>query len=373
MARHIIVLCLTLALSSSMTLSQTLQQSLEASLKKLPHPEQLGEFPTAFHLPPRNQDTTNVCWSFATSSFIETEMNRLHMKPVPLAMMYFAYCAFVEKTREFVRTKGASRFSEGDLFGGVIDNVKKYGILPLSAYPGQTRICSTYNNGPLMLELESAVKRIKADSAWNEEAAVSQVTTILDTYLGRPPANFLYEGRMYSPATFRDSVVRLPWNEYVIVTSFMYAPFGTMIELKVPDNWKHAANFYNVPLDVFYDALKKAIDNGYTAAFDADISEPSYKLTKEFVFIPDFDIPPAAITQEAREFRFQNGTTTDDHLMHIIGHTIVGGEDWYLVKDSWRTAHEGPLHGYIFMHGSYVKAKVLAFLVHKDAIPGVIR
>jgi bleomycin hydrolase len=373
MAQRILAALIALLFSQTFASAQPLRQSLDASLKQLPHPEKIGEFAIAFHLPPRNQDTTNVCWSFATSSFIETEMARARLKPVPLAMMYFAYCAFVEKTREYVQTKGTSRFSEGDLFGGVLDNVKKYGILPLSVYPGQTRSCPTYNNNPLMTELEDAVKRMKADSAWNEDAAVARAKEILNKYLGEPPAKFLFDGATYTPASFRDSVVRLPWNDYVLVTSFMNAPFHEMTELKVPDNWKHASNFYNVPLDVFYSALRIAIDNGYTAAVDADISEPAYRLTKEYAFIPDFDIAPAAITQEAREYRFQNGSTTDDHLMHILGHTNIGGQDWYLVKDSWRTAHEGPLHGYIFMHESYVKLKVLAFLVHKDAIPGVIQ
>jgi bleomycin hydrolase len=372
--RLLVVFILLSAFSISLHAQpQLLRPSLEASLAKIEHPVRVDEFTPVFHFPPRNQDTTNCCWSFATSSFLETEMQRTGLNPVVLAPMFFAYYAFIEKTKEFVRTKGASRFAEGDLFSGVIGNVKTYGIIPLSAYPGQTRVCSTLNNQPLVKDLEAAIKTILADSLWNEEKALAMVKPILDQYLGEPPAEFVYEGASYTPLTFRDKVVRLPWDDYVIVTSFLYAPFHAPAELKVPDNWKHAANFYNVPLDEFYASFRGAVKNGYSAAFDADISEPAYRLTKEYAFVPEFDLPDAAITPEAREFRFQNGSTTDDHLMHVIGYSKAGNEDWFLVKDSWRTAHEGPLHGYIFMHESYVKMKVLAFLVHKDAVPGLIR
>ncbi|MGE5313484.1 MAG: C1 family peptidase [Acidobacteriota bacterium] len=352
---------------------ELLRPSLEASLERIGHPSDIGEFSPVFHFPPRNQDTTNCCWSFATCSFLETEMQRVGGKSVALSPMYFAYYAFIEKTKEIVRTKGVSRFSEGDLFSGVLSTVKAYGIIPLSAYPGQTRQCPTYNNEPLMKELEASIAKIKRDSVWNEAEALAVVTPILDKYLGRPPAAFIYEGASYTPETFRDKVVALPWDEYVLVTSFLYAPFHQKTELKVPDNWKHRADFYNVPLDEFSASLAKAVKAGYSVAFDADISEPSYRLTKEFAFIPDFDLPSGAVTPEAREFRFQNGSTTDDHLMHIVGYVKNGNDDWFMVKDSWRTAHQGPLKGYILMHESFVKMKVLAYLVHKDAVKGLVR
>lgn len=353
--------------------SQLLRPALDSSLARIDHPSIIQDFTPIYHLQSRNQDTTNICWSFATSSFIETEMQRLGRTPVALAPMYFAYCTFIEKTKEFVRTKGASRFSEGDLFSGVIENVKAYGIVPLSAYRGQTRNCPTLNNEPLMKELETAIGSIRSDSLWNESAALAIVIPILNRYLGEPPASFDYEGSTYSPAEFRDKIVRLPWDDYVLVTSFMYAPYHKKTELRVPDNWKHYANYLNVPLNEFYALFTGALSRQYSVAFDADISEPSYRLTKQYAFIPDFDLPTQAITPEAREFRFQAGATTDDHLMHAIGYTKKGKEDWFLVKDSWRTAHEGPLHGYIIMHSSYVKMKVLAFLVHKDGVPELMK
>ncbi|MBD3224043.1 MAG: peptidase C1, partial [Caldithrix sp.] len=92
---------------------------------------------------------------------------------------------------------------------------------------------------------------------------------------------------------------------------------------------------------------------------------------KDVAFVPAFDIPSDDIDQAAREFRFNNGSTTDDHLMHIVGYADSGGEDWFLVKDSWRTAWDGQFSGYYFFHEDYIKLKVLAYMVHRDGVPNI--
>jgi hypothetical protein len=66
---------------------------------------------------------------------------------------------------------------------------------------------------------------------------------------------------------------------------------------------------------------------------------------------------------------FASGATTDDHLVHAVGYRNVGGEDWFLAKDSWQTAWETDcVPGYFFIHGSYVKLKVLAYPVNEEAV-----
>ena len=77
-------------------------------------------------------------------------------------------------------------------------------------------------------------------------------------------------------------------------------------------------------------------------------------------------------TQAAREVRFQNGKTTDDHAVHFIGWKNVGGEDWFLAKDSWKTAWMNGNEGDLLVHSSYVKLKVLAFIVHRDGVPEIV-
>jgi bleomycin hydrolase len=348
--------------------AQTMRQRLLESLGKLPHPESAAEFQPAASLPCLNQDKTLVCWSFATCSFLESEMARVKLPPVRLSVMYPVYCAYVEKAKRFVRTKGASRFSPGDLFTGLPDACREYGAVPTAVYD-KLSASGVFDQTRMYAELEDCMQEVKLHAQWDEARVLSKVKKILDRHLGEPPKTFVYEGKTYTPRSFVAEVIRLPWNEYLMLTSFESAPFNTFTELKVPDNWRHNTNFFNVPLLVFYDALKGALRAGYSAAIDLDNSEPSYETTGRYCFVPDFDIPAAQINQAARDLRFLNGATTDDHAIHFIGYANIGGEDWFLAKDSWKAAWRDGNQGSLFLHSSYVKLKVLAFLVHRDGVP----
>ena len=325
------------------------------------------------NLPPVNQDTTNACWSYSALSFIETEMQRINGQTVKLAEMFPVYYAFIEKAKTFVATRGESRFKPGDLFTTVLEVIRTYGIVPMEVYRGQAVPRATYNHNQMEAEIETLKKQIIDENVWDETEVLALLQEILDRHLGPPPKTFTFRNKEYTPKSFAQEFVNLPWPEYIKVMSFSYAPFNTFAYFNVPDNWRKLDSYYNVPLDVFYQSMKEAIQNGYSIVFDGDIGEPGRIGKWDVCFIPDFDIPSAYINQAAREYRFDKGVTRDDHLMHMIGYASIDGQDWFLVKDSWRDAWEGAYKGYFFYHGDYVKLKVLAYLVHKDAVPTLMR
>ena len=111
-----------------------MQERVREALGKTPHPRNAADFQAAPSLPCLNQSNTLICWSFATCSFLESEMARLKLPSVRLSVMYPAYCQYIEKARRFVQTKGESRFSPGDTFCGVPDACRQYGAMPASVY-----------------------------------------------------------------------------------------------------------------------------------------------------------------------------------------------------------------------------------------------
>jgi bleomycin hydrolase len=152
----------------------------------------------------------------------------------------------------------------------------------------------------------------------------------------------------------------------------MAQPFWKQGEFKVPDNWWHDESYVNVPLDVFYAVVRDTAAAGESLVFGGDVSEPGLWGLEDVAIVPSFDIPGASIDQEAREFRFYNRTSTDDHLVHVVGFTELGGHDWFLIKDSNRSSRAGKHEGYYFFRDDYIKLKLLALTVHRDRVAAIL-
>jgi bleomycin hydrolase len=69
-------------------------------------PTQPELYKTFWHNPPISQGNTNTCWSFATTSFFESEVFRQTGKKVRLSEMFTVYWEYVERAKLFVQTRG---------------------------------------------------------------------------------------------------------------------------------------------------------------------------------------------------------------------------------------------------------------------------
>ncbi|MBS3807131.1 MAG: hypothetical protein KGY60_06470 [Bacteroidales bacterium] len=148
-------------------------------------------------------------------------------------------------------------------------------------------------------------------------------------------------------------------------------------EYEVPDNWWNSEAYINVPLDVFMEIIKEGIRKGYTMSIGGDVSEWGFLRSTQAAMVPSYDIPSEYIDENARQFRFSNNSTTDDHGMHLVGYHTQNGDDWYLIKDSSSGSRNNepnaPEFGYYFFHEDYVKLKMMNFTIHKDAVQDIMR
>ncbi len=325
-------------------------------------------FKQAWHFPPVAQYLTSTCWSFSTTSFYESEIHRQTGREVKLSEIWTVYWEYVEKMRRFVRERGDSLVDEGSESNALPRIWKEYGVVPEEAYPGVFSKDGRHDHSQLIAQLKALAEWAKANDVWDEGRVLAMTRTILDRELGAPPERFAYQGKEYTPQEFLSRVVKLDLDDYAEFMSTLSLPFYTRGEYKVPDNWWHDASYYNVPLPEWYAALKDAVQQGYTVAIGGDVSEPGYNGFENAAVVPTFDIPQAYIDQSARELRFANRTTQDDHGLHLVGWTSVGGRDWFLIKDSARSSRWGKFEGYYFYRDDYVRLKMLTFVVHKDAV-----
>ena len=336
-------------------------------------PKSLAEFTIVEAEKPISQGNTGTCWCFSTTSFYESEILRITGKTINLSELYPVYFEYIEKAKGYINTRGKTHLGEGSETNAVQRMMDWYGIVPAEAYEGKPSDQPYYNHEKMFGEFEAYLKNCKQINFWDEAAIISNIKSILNHYMGTPPTSFKYNGKTYTPKSFLKNVTKLDPNKYVDFMSLMQKPYWSQEEYKVPDNWWRSEAYYNVPLDEFMFAIKNAIENGYSISIGGDVSESGYSSTYDVAMVPSYDIPSDFIDENARQFRFSNGTTTDDHAIHLIGYKIdKTGDWWFLIKDSGSGARNGNFPGYYFYHEDFVKLKMMTFTIHKDAVKSTL-
>jgi bleomycin hydrolase len=331
-------------------------------------PASAAVFKAPFHFPPHRQFRTNTCWSFSTTSFFESEIERLSGQEIKLSEMHTVYWEYVEKVLGYIARRGCQAFAPGSESDAVSIIWKKYGVVPYAAYSGLPPGMDKFDEGDMLTEMSRYLEFAKDHNYWDEGIVIGQIRAILDKYMGPPPESFEYAGARYTPMEFLEKVVKLDVDDYVQVMSTLSMPFYMQGRYDVPDNWRPTEDYWNVPLGEYYECITRAAARGYTVAIGGDVSEPGLYVFEGSAVVPTFDIPQEYIDQDSREFRFDNKTSQDDHGVHLLAMTKVGGRDWFLIKDSAASAYWGNNKGYYFYRDDYIKLKMLSFMVHKDVV-----
>lgn len=321
----------------------------------------------------KNQARTGTCWSFSTTSFLESEAIRLGHEGVDFSEMHNVLRVYQDKAENYVSRQGKANFSQGSLAHDVLRTVASHGIVPESEFSGLANGESSYNH----TELEKALKGFldgviagrKPSKHWR-----AAFNAILETYMGgSAPKEFVYQGKKYTPKSFALAMGIDPKN-YVSFTSYTHAPFNTSFILNIPDNYSNQS-FYNVPLANFMDIVNRALKNGFTIEWDGDVSEKGFGRKEGIAILPEageeniFDSPvkEVMVTQTNRQSTFEDYSTTDDHLMHVVGTAKdQNGTLYYIIKNSWGV--QGAHDGYLYMSEAYFKMKTVSVTVHKDAL-----
>lgn len=351
--------------------------------------------------PVKNQSATGTCWCFATTSFMESELLRLGKGENDLSEMFVVRNTYKNRIRDNYLREGRGNLGEGSLSPSWVRVYNESGIVPQEVYSGISYSSPVHNHR----ELQAYIEAVTAVPVKNRQMSTeSQEVTdaVLDIYLGEVPETFTYKGQTYTPKSFAASL-GLDMNNYVNITSFSHFPFYTQGLLEVRDNWE-MNRFYNVPLDEFIEVIDSSLMNGYTVDWDGDVSEKGFSHAKGVAINPDMaridntsgtdrarfergsdqgamaevykfekPWPEIDVTQEIRQKGYETFITTDDHLMHLTG--IVkdqNGTKYYITKNSWGT-ERNPFGGYLNMSESFVRAKTIYIMVHKDAVPADLR
>lgn len=351
--------------------------------------------------PIKNQHRSGTCWSFSGISFFEDELLRMDKGEFDLSEMFVVRNSYYDKGEKYVRFHGSLNFGGGGSFQDVVNTIAKYGITPESAYKGLNYGEDGHVHGELDEVLKGYIdaviknKNKKLSTAW-----AKGMSGILDAYLGDYPESFTYNGKTYNPKSFA-AELGLDMDDYVMISSYTHHPYYKPFIMEVPDNWSYGT-VYNLPLDEMTKVIDNAIQNNYSVAWAADVSEKGFKFNKGVAIVPEkkldeltdsekskweglsekekakqlYDITgptsEKTITQELRQLEFDNYTTTDDHGMVIEGIALdQKGKQYYIVKNSW--GESNTYKGYFYASKAFVEFKTMSILVNKNSIPKDIR
>ncbi len=330
--------------------------------------------------PVLSQGNTGTCWSFSTSSFLESEIERLTGEKVDLSEMYTVRNTYPSKAENYVMRQGKAQFSEGGLAHDVLNSVSRYGLVPIDAYTGLAPTENRHNHAEMVAILQAMLDTyIENPGRTLSKKWKPAVEAVLDTYLGEKHTQFSYNNKEYTPQSFATAMKINP-SDYISITSFTHASFYESFILNIPDNFSNGS-FYNLPLDEFIQSIDHALDNGFTVTLDCDVSELSFSSKHGVAVIPAQSenkklavLGPEKekkISQQYRQDQFENFNTTDDHLMHITGKAKdQHGTIYYKVKNSWGTDENRTKYdGYVYMSAAYMRLKSISVLMHTDALP----
>ena len=345
----------------------------------------------------KDQNRSGTCWCFTGTSFLESEAIRINSikdttKYPDFSEMFTVSKSYQDRADKYIRMDGNMSFSAGSECEDVLHIVKEYGIVPQTVQPGLNYGTLLPVHGELDASTLAYVQAInKKPNKTLSTAWKKGFTGIINAYLGECPETFQYEGKTWTPASYRDYYKINP-DDYVSLTYFTHHPFYSRFALEVCDNWR-ADRAYNVPLDELINALFYAIEHGYTATWGGDVSEEGFSRTGYARLIDhkknsshgsdkerwvgkgkdnkeEVNTLPVEeeVTQESRQKDFDIKSTTDDHGMHAFGIAKDQyGNKYIMVKNSW--GKTGKYKGIWYLSEAYTKAKVLDIIVHKDALP----
>lgn len=362
---------------------------------------QFTEVVTVPATPVKNQAATGTCWCFATTSFMESELLRMGKGKYDLSEMFIVRQKYMNQLQDNYLRRGEGNIGQGSLAHTFKNAYRQVGIVPEEVYKGINYNSERHNHSEMAQYMKAiadvAVKNKKRSPEYDK-----LIQNLFDTYLGQLPATFTYKGKEYTPKTFAESL-GLNMDDYIELTSFTHHPYYVKFDVEVPDNWEHQL-MYNLPLDEMIETVDYALNNGFTVCWDGDVSEKGFSFKNGVAINPEVKkvedlsntdrarfekmdekerleevykfeqpYPEVKVTPEVRQEGFEAFMTTDDHLMHLTGIAKdQNGTKYYITKNSWGT-DRNKFGGYLNMSESFVRAKTIYVMVHKDAIPKAIK
>jgi bleomycin hydrolase len=286
---------------------------------------------------------------------------------------------------------------EGGYFNDFLFLVSKYGLVPKGAMP---ETVSSKNPTVLAIKIQDSVAATTAELMNNAKAYKTgmardrsleirlrgrrRVWRILETHLGKPPAEFAFrragkKTRSYTPRRFADEFVRFDPADYVVLSSYpgkqenaLYEGKGQVVGKSAPGEADFERRVLNVGMDRLEALAAKAIEGGQPVLVSGNVGIETddktgimhpglYDRDSVYRQPPEDAAPPLTRGQLFYFGRFNGG-----HSVVLVGldrsdprKPVVK----YLVMNSW--GRDAGTKGFYHMYPEWFRRNVFEIVVHK--------
>jgi len=353
-----------------------------------------------------NQEKSGRCWLFAALNTMRFHViHEQNLKNFELSQAYLFFYDKLEKSNYFLEniletldepTNGRlisfllqAPVGDGGQWDMFCDLVRKYGVVPKSAYPESANTSSSRDVNSVLTEKlreDACILRRKysegtAQDALRAEktAMMSEVYRILCICMGKPPKTFDLEYRdkdkefhrdtNLTPQSFYEKYIGWNLDDYVSLINAPTAdkPFGRSYTVRFLGNVKEGAGVRYLNLEI--GELKKAaiaqMQDGFPVWFGCDVGKHSDRSG-----IMDMDIlqTEALLSTKfsmTKAERLDYGQSLMTHAMVFQGVNLTedGRPNRWRVENSW--GKEPGEEGYYVMSDAWFDQYVYQIVVHK--------
>ena len=328
-----------------------------------------------------DQKRSGRCWMFASLNTMRTRIiERYNLKTYELSQAYPLFFDKAEKSNWFLENvldtldeplDGrlmahllADPVSDGGQWDMFRSLVKKYGVAPKEAMPetacsSNTRDMDAY----LTRYLRGAAKRLRESHAAGVSAddlramkkeMMGEVTSLLITCLGEPPASFDVRIRdkddelvltgTYTPQEFFEKVVAMPVDDYVSVISAPTAdkPFGHTYTVSRLGNVVEdgGVRYLNLPVERLKQLAVAQLEAGLPVWFGCDVIQ-SYLRDEGVMDTASLDVdglfgfPVEGCMDRAERLDYGESLMTHAMVLEGVNLDAEGHPTLWKVENSW--------------------------------------
>ncbi len=355
-----------------------------------------------------DQQSSGRCWLFASLNvFRPAVINKYNLSDFEFSQNYLFFYDQLEKANLFLQgvIETADQpldnrrvdwllhnpIGDGGVWGGFVNLVDKYGLVPAEIMPetnssNNTRYLSSVlatilRQDALQLRKAFAEKKKVDELQSMKITMLSDVYKILVYHLGEPPVQFQYrfidkekkagEMKEYTPLSFRQEVLSLNTSDYIMFMDDPSREYYKLYEIEFDRNTQEGTNwkYINIPASEIKPMAVASIRGGEAMYFSCDVGK-QYDKTSSTLDVRNFDYNSVygvqmGMTKKERIQTFESGSTHGMTLVAVDTDSKEQPVKW-LLENSWgSTGFEG---GHLIMTDKWFDEYMFRIVINRKYV-----